>query len=79
MPVIVDAPIIGGQQREVGIIQGWKLSGAIKTVELKLADGTILNGGQSLMAWVVGNARVEPRGNAILVTKQAAGSAKIDP
>ena len=35
--------------------------------------------GQSLMAWAVGNARVEPKGNAILVTKQASGSAKIDP
>ena len=31
------------------------------------------------MAWAVGTARVEPKGNAILVTKQASGSAKIDP
>jgi phage terminase large subunit-like protein len=30
-------------------------------------------------AVAVGNARVEPKGNAILVTKQASGSAKIDP
>jgi phage terminase large subunit-like protein len=27
----------------------------------------------------VANARVEPKGNAILVTKQVSGSAKIDP
>jgi phage terminase large subunit-like protein len=31
------------------------------------------------MAWAVGNARVEPKGNAILVAKQASGSGKIDP
>ena len=31
------------------------------------------------MAWAVGNAKVEPKGNAIAITKQASGSAKIDP
>lgn len=35
--------------------------------------------GQRLMAWAVGNARVEPRGNAIVITKQASGTARIDP
>lgn len=63
----------------VGISQGWKLTGAIKTTERKLAEGVLVHGGQRLMAWCVGNAKVEPRGNAIIITKQAAGSAKIDP
>ena len=31
------------------------------------------------MAWAVSNARVEPKGNAIVITKQASGTAKIDP
>jgi putative transposase len=35
--------------------------------------------GGYLLAWCVGNAKVEPRGNAVLITKQASGSGKIDP
>lgn len=63
----------------IGVPQGWKLMGAITVVERKLDEGGLLHGGAPLMAWSVGNAKVEPRGNAILITKQAAGSAKIDP
>lgn len=65
--------------RIVGIPQGWRLNGAIKTLERKLAERSILHGGQALMAWCVGNALVEPKGNAILITKQASGTGKIDP
>lgn len=63
----------------VAISQGYKLGGAIKAMERKLAEGGIVHGGQAMMAWCVGNAKVEPRGNSILITKQASGSAKIDP
>lgn len=63
----------------VGVSQGWKLGGAIKTTERKLAEGTIVHPGMELMAWCVGNARIENRANSILVTKQASGTAKIDP
>lgn len=63
----------------VGVSQGWKLGGAIKTAERWLADGSFAPAEQPLMAWCVGNARIEPRANSILITKQASGSSKIDP
>lgn len=66
-------------EQVVAVSQGWKMSGAIKTAERKLADETMTHAGLELMAWCVGNAKVEPRGNAITITKQAAGVAKIDP
>lgn len=67
------------KEKVIGISQGWKLNGAIKTAERKLAEGALVHGAQPLMAWCVGNAKVEPKGNAILITKQASGTAKIDP
>lgn len=78
---IVDAIVEAGieQDRIVGISQGWKMVGAIKTTERKLAEGALVHGAQPLMSWCVGNARVEPKGNAIAITKQTAGAAKIDP
>jgi len=78
---IVDAIVAEGveQDRIVGISQGWKMTGAIKTTERKLAERALWHGGQRLMQWCVGNAKVEPRGNAVTITKQAAGTAKIDP
>jgi len=78
---ILDAMINAGvpQEKIVGISQGWKLTGAIKTLERKLAECGVIHNNQSIMAWSVSNAKVEPRGNAVLITKQAAGSAKIDP
>jgi len=78
---IVDAIVAKkiDHERIVGIPQGWRLVGAIKTVERKLAEGALLHADSPLMAWSVGNAKVEPRGNAVAITKQAAGTAKIDP
>lgn len=63
----------------IAIPQGWKLNGAIKTTERALAGGSMIHGDQALMAWAVGNARIVPAGNAVTITKQASGSAKIDP
>jgi phage terminase large subunit-like protein len=67
------------QDRIVGIPQGWKMVAAIKTAERKLAEGMMVHCARPLMAWCVGNAKIEPRGNALIITKQAAGFAKIDP
>jgi len=78
---IVDA-IMGRKiefERIVGISQGWQMVGAIKTAERRLSDGTLRHAGQPIMAWALGNAKPEPRGNATIITKQTAGTAKIDP
>lgn len=63
----------------VAVRQGYSLNGAIKTCERRIAGGEMVRAAQDLMNWCVGNARIEDKGNAILITKQASGKAKIDP
>lgn len=63
----------------VAISQGWRLNGAIKTVERMIAGGEFLHGGTELMNWCASNARVVQVGNAITINKQVSGTAKIDP
>lgn len=78
---VLEALVAAGvpQEKIIGISQGWRLGGSIKTAERKLAEGVLKHQGSPMMAWCVGNAKVEPKGNAILITKQASGTAKIDP
>lgn len=63
-----------------GIRQGsYSLNSPVKSTELYLCSGALRHADQPLMNWCVGNAKVEVKGNAVSVTKQASGNAKIDP
>jgi phage terminase large subunit-like protein len=77
LEALVDAGI--PEDKIVGISQGWKMAGAIKTTERWLAEGQLGHCGSDMMAWCVGNAKIVPVGNAVSITKQASGNSKIDP
>ncbi|MTH61434.1 terminase large subunit domain-containing protein [Paracoccus litorisediminis] len=59
--------------------QGWALQPAVTTVALKLESLRLLHADQSIMAWAVGNAKQELKGNNYMVTKEVSGAGKIDP
>lgn len=61
------------------ITQGYKLASAVWGLERMLKEGRAAHCGSEMLNWVVGNAKTEQRGNAVLITKEVAGKAKIDP
>lgn len=68
-----------GDEAIVGVGQGYKLQPAVISIPVRLKNRTFRHCGQPLMAWSVGNAKQERRGSNWIVTKQASGTAKIDP
>jgi phage terminase large subunit-like protein len=80
---IVDALARIGVTQEnnllAGVRQGISLMGAIKTVERKLVDGSFKHGGQALMTWCAGNARIVPTPTGMRVARDDSGYGKIDP
>ena len=63
----------------IGVTQGFKMSGYIKTAENKIARKDMLHASQPIMAWSVGNCRTVVRGSGTMLSKAESGTAKIDP
>ena len=59
--------------------QGIALMGAVKTIEIKLADYSFRHDGCELMKWCVGNIKVVPTPTAMRVARDESGYGKIDP
>ena len=78
---VVDAIVEEGVPFESikAVGQGWRLSGNIQTASRKVIDGSFWHADQPIMAWAVGNVRVELKGSNLYASKQVAGAAKIDP
>lgn len=62
-----------------GVRQGVALMGAIKAIERKLADGSLVHGGQPMMSWCAGNAIVEATATGMRIARDKSGYGKIDP
>lgn len=76
---LADVGITQDEENLDAVRQGIALMGAIKTVEIKLADRTFRHGGQPMMDWCVENAIVVPTPTAMRIARDESGFGKIDP
>lgn len=63
----------------VAVGQGFRLMSAVVGLARKLKFGGALHDGSRMMAWCVSNAKEEAGRQTVMITKDAKGSAKIDP
>ncbi|CAA2142759.1 terminase large subunit [Hyphomicrobium sp. ghe19] len=77
--LLADIDVTSENELLFGVPQGFGMMNAIKTTERRLAKGLLRHAGGAMMAWCVGNLKIEPTATAIRATKQNAGDAKIDP
>ena len=67
------------EDKLIGVSQGFKMAGYIKTSENKIARKHLLHADQDMLAWCVGNSRTVVRGSGTMISKAESGTAKIDP
>ena len=67
------------EDKLIGVSQGFKMAGYIKTSENKIARKHLLHASQPLMGWCMGNSRTVVRGSGTMISKAESGTAKIDP
>lgn len=67
------------EDKLIGVSQGFKMAGYIKTAENKIARKHLIHADQDMMAWCVGNSRTVVRGSGTMISKAESGTAKIDP
>lgn len=69
--------LVDPQVESVG--QGFRLMSAIIGLARKLKFKGVVHNGSRMMAWCVGNAKEEKGRQSVMITKDTAGVAKIDP
>ena len=76
---LADIGVTQDAEKLDSVRQGIGLMGAIKTIEIKLADYSFRHGGSAMLRWCAGNLRVVPTRTAMMVARDEAGFGKVDP